>query len=57
MSTTLLIEGNIVDVRVNTQDATRNNANNTSRIPGGGQPCYLPGAANSATLEVCQTLP
>ncbi len=57
VDTTVLVEGNIVDVRVSTQDATRGNGNNTSRIPGGGQPCYLPGAANSANLTICQTLP
>jgi YVTN family beta-propeller protein len=57
VDTTVLVEGNVIDVRVNTQDANRGNANNTSRIPGGGQPCYLPGAANSATLAACQTLP
>jgi YVTN family beta-propeller protein len=57
VDTTVLVEGNVVDVRVNTQDATKGNNNNTSRVPGGGQPCYLPGAANSATLALCQTLP
>jgi DNA-binding beta-propeller fold protein YncE len=55
VDTTVLVEGNIIDVRVNTQDATRGNANNTSRIPGGGQPCYLPGPA--ADLASCQKLP
>ena len=57
VDTTVLVEGNVVDVRVNTQDANKGNAVNTSRIPGGGQPCYLPGATNSATLAACQTLP
>ena len=57
VDTTVLVEGNVIDVRVNTQDATRFNNNNSSRIPGGGQPCYLPGAANSDTLEHCQKLP
>lgn len=57
VDTTVLVEGNVVDVRVNTQDATKGNNNNTSRIPGGGQPCYLPGAANSNTLANCQKLP
>ena len=57
VDTTVLVEGNIVDVRVNTQDATRSNANNNSRVPGGGQPCYLPGAANSDSLADCQKLP
>jgi DNA-binding beta-propeller fold protein YncE len=55
VDTTVLVEGNVIDVRVNTQDATKGNANNTSRVPGGGQPCYLPGP--TASLAACQTLP
>jgi len=57
VDTTVLVQGNVIDVRVSTQDATRGNNNNTSRMPGGGQPCYMPGAAASATLAACQTLP
>jgi YVTN family beta-propeller protein len=57
VDTTVLVQGNVVDVRVSTQDATRNNNNNTSRVPGAGQPCYLPGPAHSDTLADCQTLP
>ncbi len=57
VDTTVLVQGNVIDVRVSTQDATRGNNNNTSRRPGGGQPCYMPGAAASATLAACQTLP
>jgi DNA-binding beta-propeller fold protein YncE len=63
VDTTVLVEGNIVDVRVNTQDATRGNNNNISRVPGGGQPCYLPPALMASTygagytLADCQTLP
>jgi len=53
---TVLVQGNIMDVRVSTQDATRGNANTTSRRPGYGQPCYLPGAA-SASYASCTTLP
>ena len=55
VDTTVLIQGNIVDVRTTTQNATKGNAVNTSRIPGGGQPCYMPGAV--ASLAACQTLP
>jgi DNA-binding beta-propeller fold protein YncE len=57
VDTTVLVEGNIVDVRVTTQTGTAGNANTTSRRPGYGEPCYLPGAANYASLAVCQTLP
>lgn len=55
VDTTVLIEGNIVDVRVTTQNGTKGNVNISSRIPGGGQPCYLPGP--TASLAACQTLP
>ncbi len=57
VDTTVLVEGNIVDVRVTTQSGTGGNANTMSRRPGYGEPCYLPGAANYASLAVCQTLP
>jgi hypothetical protein len=63
VDTTILVQGNVVDVRVTTQDATTRNNNNTSRQPGGGQPCYLPPALMLSTygpgytLAQCQTLP
>jgi YVTN family beta-propeller protein len=57
VDTTVLVEGNIVDVRVTTQNASQGNSFITSRVPGFGQPCYLPGAANTQTLAACQTLP
>jgi len=57
VDTTVLVEGNIVDARVTTQNGTNGNTNNVSRVPGYGQPCYLPGAAAQATLTACQTLP
>ncbi len=52
---TVLVQGNIMDVRVSTQDANRGNANNTSRRPGYGQPCYMP--SSTATYAACTTLP
>lgn len=55
VDTTVLIEGNIVDVRVTTQNGTKGNVNITSRVPGGGQPCYVPGTEGS--LATCQTMP
>lgn len=54
VDTTVLIEGNIVDVRVTTQNGTRGNGNISSRIPGAGQPCYQPGT--TASLAACQNI-
>jgi hypothetical protein len=61
--TTVLVPGNILDVRVSTQNASSGNANAISRMPGAGQPCYLPPAMMTSTyganytLKNCQTLP
>jgi DNA-binding beta-propeller fold protein YncE len=63
IDTTVLVQGNIVDVRVSTQNGSSGNANTTSRRPGAGQPCYLPPALETATygaaytIANCQTLP
>lgn len=57
VDTTVLVQGNILDVRVSTQDAVKGNANTTSRKPGYGQPCYLPGAAAAASYASCTTMP
>jgi DNA-binding beta-propeller fold protein YncE len=57
VDTSVLVEGNIVDVRVTTQNTSQGNSFITSRVPGFGQPCYLPGAANAATLALCRLLP
>ena len=57
VDTTILVEGNVVDVRVTTQNASSGNTNTVSRVPGYGQPCYLPGGTAQATLAACQTLP
>ena len=57
VDTTLLLQGNVVDVRVSSQNGKSGNNNNVSRIPGYGQPCNLPGAAASASLAACQALP
>lgn len=42
VDTTILVEGNIVDVRVTTQNGSSGNSNFTSRVPGYGEPCNLP---------------
>ena len=63
VDTTVLVEGNIVDVRVTSQNGSQGNAFITSRVPGYGQPCYLPPPAPAQpypqgyTLQNCQTLP
>jgi len=63
VDTTILVEGNIVDVRVTTQNATSGNVNVNSRMPGAGQPCYLPPAlmiskyGSGYTAANCQTMP
>ncbi len=59
IDTTVLVEGDVVDVRTTTQDAVKNNANGTSRVPGYGQPCNLPPSLLPAgySLANCQTQP
>lgn len=42
ISTTVLVQGNAVDVRATTPDGASSNVNLVSRLPGAGQPCYLP---------------
>jgi YVTN family beta-propeller protein len=65
VDTTVLVEGNVVDVRVSTQNAVSGNSNSVSRIPGYGQPCNLPdlpggyqvaGAAQGTTVEPSSSL-
>ncbi len=57
VDTTVLIQGNIMDVRTSTVDGTSGNPNNVSRKPGYGQPCYMPGEAAFATYTACTTMP
>jgi YVTN family beta-propeller protein len=63
VDTTVLLQGNIVDVRVSTQNGSQGNTNVVSRVPGYGQPCYLPPALETSTygasytLANCTTLP
>ncbi|MGO9317148.1 MAG: YncE family protein [Terracidiphilus sp.] len=57
VDTTILLEGDIVDVRVTTQNGSSGNNNNVSRIPGHGQPCNLPGSASLGSLAACQKQP
>ena len=48
LSTTVLVQGNALDVRTNSPDTTSANANTVSRLPGAGQPCNLPPAEFTA---------
>jgi DNA-binding beta-propeller fold protein YncE len=63
VDTTVLVEGNIVDVRVSTQNGSSGNSNIVSRSAGRGQPCNLPPAlmvskyGANYTLKQCQTIP
>ncbi len=55
VDTTVLLEGNVVDVRVTTESGSGGNSNFTSRVPGYGQPCNLPPEAfAAATLADCR---
>ncbi len=55
VSTTVQIQGDIVDVRTANQNGISNNAQILSRRPGAGQPCYLPPTVKTSTsLTECQ---
>ena len=56
VDTTVLVEGNVMDVRTTTQNGISGNAITTSRRPGAGQPCYLPGTTATASLTNCQAV-
>ena len=45
VDTTVLVEGNVLDVRTTTQNGSSGNNNYVSRSPGHGQPCNLPPGA------------
>lgn len=63
IDTTILVEGNVVDVRTTTQNGTSGNDDYSSRVPGYGQPCNLSPSAMVAkygasyTLAECQAIP
>jgi YVTN family beta-propeller protein len=53
VSTNVLVQGNAIDVRTSSPDASSTNPNTVSRAPGAGQPCYLPPSAlPTATITV-----
>jgi YVTN family beta-propeller protein len=60
VDTTLLMEGNVMDVRVTTiNGASKSNDFFSSRVPGYGQPCNLPPnlLPPGYTLADCQAIP
>jgi DNA-binding beta-propeller fold protein YncE len=66
VDTTILVEGNVVDVRVSTQNGVSGNANVSSRTPGYGEPCNVPPTAGNPTpaptgtqtpLQACRAIP
>jgi YVTN family beta-propeller protein len=57
IDTTLLVQGNIVDVRTSTQDANRGNNVVVSRKPGFGQPCNLPPNVLAPAQATCSLMP
>ncbi len=57
IDTTILLEGTTVDVRTTTQNGSSGNNDYSSRVPGYGQPCNLPGNASLVSLTACQAIP
>ena len=61
VDTTVLVEGNVVDVRTTTQNGSSGNDNYSSRVAGYGQPCNLPivpvATSTQTALQVCQAIP
>ena len=58
VDTTVLVQGNVIDVRTTSPDASTANANVVSRLPGAGQPCFLSpeqlGGASGTTIANCR---
>jgi YVTN family beta-propeller protein len=61
VDTTVLVEGDVVDVRTSNQNGSSGNGNYVSRVPGYGQPCNAPGVptptGSQTALQACQALP
>jgi len=61
VDTTVLVEGNVVDVRTTNQNGVSGNDDYVSRVPGYGQPCNLPivptATSTQTALQVCQAIP
>jgi len=52
IDTTVLVQGNAVDVRTTSPSASGSNLNLTSRLPGAGQPCFLPPSAFTSSTPL-----
>jgi DNA-binding beta-propeller fold protein YncE len=57
VDTTILVEGLPIDVRTTSQNGSSGNDNDSSRVPGYGQPCNLPGSASLVSITACQAIP
>jgi DNA-binding beta-propeller fold protein YncE len=58
IDTTVLVEGLPIDIRTTTQSGSGGGNNNySSRVPGYGQPCNLPGSASLVSLKACKAIP
>lgn len=62
VDTTVLIEGNVVDVRATTTNGSNgSNIDYSSRVPGFGQPCNVPGiptpTGSQTLLQACRAIP
>lgn len=56
VDTTVLVQGNVVDVRTTTQNGSTGNGINYSRMPGYGQPCNLSSQQLTAANVAAPTL-
>jgi YVTN family beta-propeller protein len=52
IDTTVLVQGNAVDVRTTSPNASGSNLNLSSRLPGAGQPCFLPPSAFTSSTPL-----
>ena len=64
IDTTVLLEGKPVDIRTTTQTGSSGNNDYSSRVPGYGQPCNLPGSRfagyhwrSARRFRKCQAIP
>jgi DNA-binding beta-propeller fold protein YncE len=61
VDTTVLVQGNVLDIRTTTQNGISGNGNVTSRTPGFGEPCNMPGlptpTGTQTALQACQAIP
>lgn len=56
VDTNILLQGNVVDIRVTTENGVSGNTDFASRVPGYGQPCNLPASVLTASFGASYTL-